>query len=63
MGGLAEQAEASIVDDDLGLDSSDLMVLTLKIEEAIGAPLDEQRAAEVRTLGEASDLLYAVLVR
>lgn len=60
---LEEMKPESRLRDDLGLDSADLMVLLVQLEERFGSFLDEAKAFDARTLGEAASQLHAVLTR
>lgn len=60
---IEEMKPDSRLREDLGLDSADLMVLLVQLEERFGSILDEGKAFEVRTLGDAAEVVQSVLAR
>ncbi|MGD0054261.1 MAG: acyl carrier protein [Acidimicrobiales bacterium] len=47
--------------DDLGADSLDLVELVMALEETFDIEVAEEELKEIRTVGEAFDLIYAKL--
>lgn len=47
--------------DDLGADSLDLVELVMALEETFNIEVDEDELKDIRTVGEAFDLIYAKL--
>jgi acyl carrier protein len=47
---------------DLGLDSMDLMALTMIVEESIASEINPAEAENVRTIGQAADLLRSTVL-
>jgi acyl carrier protein len=47
--------------DDLGADSLDLVELVMALEEAFNIEVDEDELKDIRTVGEAFELIYAKL--
>jgi acyl carrier protein len=45
--------------DDLGADSLDLVELVMALEETFDIEVDEDELKEIKTVGEAFDLIYA----
>ena len=45
--------------DDLGADSLDLVELVMALEEKFDIEVDEDELKEIKTVGEAFDLIYA----
>ncbi len=53
-------AEASFADD-LGADSLDLVELVMALEETFEIEVDEDELKDIRTVGQAFELIYAKL--
>ncbi len=53
-------AEASFADD-LGADSLDLVELVMALEETFDIEVDEDELKDIRTVGQAFELIYAKL--
>ena len=47
--------------DDLGADSLDLVELVMALEESFDIEVDEDELKDIRTVGQAFDLVYAKL--
>jgi acyl carrier protein len=47
--------------DDLGADSLDLVELVMALEESFEIEVDEDELKDIRTVGQAFDLIYAKL--
>jgi len=47
--------------DDLGADSLDLVELVMALEEAFDIEVDEDELKDIRTVGQAFELIYAKL--
>ena len=47
--------------DDLGADSLDLVELVMALEETFDIEVDEDELKDIRTVGQAFDLIYAKL--
>lgn len=47
--------------EDLGLDSLDMVELSVKVEDAYGVEIEEQDLSEVKTVGDAASLVLAKL--
>jgi acyl carrier protein len=47
--------------DDLGADSLDLVELVMALEDSFNIQVDEEELKDIRTVGQAFDLVYAKL--
>ena len=58
---VAQLTPGATFGDDLGADSLDLVELVMALEETFDIEVDEDELKDIRTVGEAFELIYAKL--